>query len=274
MVDPGFADSTRINGPVGKREWHGASALSPWILLRSGDSQGFHFAVEVAAFQAQSSGCLRHVPTVLLQFAQNEFALVGAARFMQRGVRMVRAFGGATKELGRQMMRFNPCLGAHNHQPFDEVAQLTDISRPRIANEDFHRRVAELPRLLGVSRTEFSQEISGQRGDVFLAVAQCRNVERNYVEAIEKILAKRAARDLLFEMLVGRGDDPHIHAQSFVGTHAFEALLLEYAQYFRLRAEAHIADFIQEKRPAIGLLKLAGFVFRRTGKASLDMSEE
>src|SRR6266404_1687336 len=107
------------------------------------------------------------------------------------------------------MVRLDPRLGAHNHQPLYEVAQLTDVSRPRIANEDFHRRVAELPRLLRVSRTEFGQEISGQRGDVFLAVAQGRHVKRNYVEAIEKILAERTARDLLFEMLVGRGDDPH-----------------------------------------------------------------
>jgi len=37
----------------------------------------------------------------------------------------------------------------------------------------------------------------------------------------------------------------------------FEALLFEHAQHFGLRAETHIADFIEEESAAIGLLKLA-----------------
>ena len=53
-------------------------------LIGSGDSERLHFAIEVAAFEAESRRRLRHVPAVLLQFPQNEFALVGAARFVQR----------------------------------------------------------------------------------------------------------------------------------------------------------------------------------------------
>jgi len=54
------------------------------MLVRGGDSERLHFAIEVAAFQAESRRRLRHVPAMLLQFAQDEFALVGATRLMQR----------------------------------------------------------------------------------------------------------------------------------------------------------------------------------------------
>src|SRR6266446_8137411 len=116
--------------------WVGRQLRRSRSSIRRGNSQRLHFAVEVAAFQTQSGGCLRHVPAVLLQFAQNKFPLIGAARFMQRGVGLVRAFGCAAEEFRRQVMRLDARLGAHDDQPLDEIAQLTDISRPGIANQD------------------------------------------------------------------------------------------------------------------------------------------
>jgi hypothetical protein len=71
MVDPGFADSTRIEGPVGKRAVpaNDSDRQVTCILIRGGDSQRLHFAIQVAAFEAQSRGRLRHIPAVLLQFS-------------------------------------------------------------------------------------------------------------------------------------------------------------------------------------------------------------
>src|SRR6266480_5072450 len=112
------------------------------VLVRGSDPQRLHFAVEMAAFQAKSCGCLRHVPAMLLQFPQYEFTLVGAAGLMQRRVRMVRAFRGAAEELGREVMRLNARLGADDDEPLDEVSELANISRPGVADEDFHGGVA------------------------------------------------------------------------------------------------------------------------------------
>src|SRR5712691_9641370 len=224
------------------------------VSVRGSDPQRLHFAVEVAAFQAKSFGCLRHVPAMLLQFPQYEFPLIGAAGLMQRRVRMVRAFRGAAEEFGREVMRLNARLGADDDEPLDEVSELANF--------------------LSVGRAEFAQKISCQRGDVLPTVAQGRHVKRNHVQAIEKILAKGAAGDFLFEMLVCCGDDAHVDAQGSVGAHALKALFLEDAQYLRLRAKAHVADFIEEERPAIGLLKFTDLVFRRAGKAALNVPEE
>src|SRR4029077_8638927 len=99
---------------------------------------------------------------------------------------------------------------------------------------------------------------------------QGRHEKRNDIEPVEKILAKSAASDFLFEIFVRRSDDAHIHAQSFVGPDALEALLFEDAQNLGLRAQAHVADFVQKKRSAIGFLKFPGFIFGGTSEAALD----
>src|SRR4029077_17904124 len=50
--------------------------------------------------------------------------------------------------------------------------------------------------------------------------------------------------------------------------------LFENAQDFRLRAQTHVADFIQEKRATVRFLKFADFVFGRASEASFDVAEE
>src|SRR5713226_4794262 len=152
----------------------------------------------MAAFEAQRGGRLRHVPAVLLELAEDKFPLVSAARFMQRGIGMLGTFGHATKEFRRQ----------------------------GISQQDFHSRIAQLPRFLAVGGAEFAKKISRERRNIFSSIAQRRDIKRNHVEAVEKILAKSAARNLLIEILIGCGDDAHVHAQSFVGPNTLEALLL------------------------------------------------
>src|SRR2546430_11319341 len=54
------------------------------MLVRCGDSQGFHFAVEVAALEPKGCGGLCHIPAVFLQLAKNKLAFISAAGFVKR----------------------------------------------------------------------------------------------------------------------------------------------------------------------------------------------
>jgi hypothetical protein len=83
-----------------------------------------------------------------------------------------------------------------------------------------------------------------------------RFIERDDVQAVEKVLAEVAALDLFFEVLVGGGDDAHAHLNELGGAHRFEALLFEGAEDLGLGLEAHVADFVQEQRAAVGFLEL------------------
>src|SRR5215470_9469076 len=110
----------------------------------------------MAALKAESGGCLGHVPAMLLELAQNKFALVGAACFVQGRVRMVRAFSDAAEKFRRKVMWLNASLRTDDDQPFDKITQLANISRPGVAQKNFHRGITELARPLAVGRAEFT----------------------------------------------------------------------------------------------------------------------
>src|SRR5207249_7153458 len=110
--------------------------------------------------------------------------------------------------------------------------------------------------------------------DILGVFSQRWNEERNDVEPVEQVLAKVAALDFLVQMLVGGGDNPHVHGQVAPRAERRKALLLDHAQDLGLGAQAHIADFIEEERSAAGLLEFSRFVFERARKRPLHVPEE
>ena len=59
------------------------------------------------------------------------------------------------------------------------------------------------------------------------------------------------------EILVGRGDHPHVDANRRLTTDAIELTFGEYSQQPRLQRRRHVADFIEKQRTAIGLFEAA-----------------
>jgi len=60
------------------------------------------------------------------------------------------------------------------------------------------------------------QEMIGQQGDVFAALAQAGHANGNDVQAIVEVLAEGALGDLAVEIAVGGGDDSNIQGISLV----------------------------------------------------------
>ena len=80
--------------------------------------------------------------------------------------------------------------------------------------------------------------------------------------------------NFVFQVLVGGGNDANIDGQVVAGADRREALLLDHAQHFGLRAQAHVAHFVEEQRAAMGLFELARLVLQRAGKGSFDVPEK
>jgi hypothetical protein len=76
-------------------------------------------------------------------------------------------------------------------------------------------------------------------------------------EAEVQILTELVAADRLLQVLVRRGDDPDIDLDRPRRPQALHLLLLQHTEDFRLRLRAHVADFVEEDRPAVRLLELA-----------------
>src|SRR4051794_10948228 len=114
----------------------------------------------------------------------------------------------------------------------------------------------------------------GEQRDVVAARAERRHFDRNDIQPVVQIAAETSVRDFRFEILVRCRDHAHIDADGLLAAHFLERLLLQYAQNFRLRLQAHVADLVEEERAAVGQLELAFAVIDRAGERAFAMSEQ
>ena len=95
-----------------------------------------------------------------------------------------------------------------------------------------------------------------QARNVVAALAKRRDNNRNDVQPEVQILAELTAIDRFLEVLVGGGNHPHIHFDGSRRPEPLDFLFLQDAQDLGLGLLAHVADFVEEDRSAIGLLEL------------------
>ena len=90
---------------------------------------------------------------------------------------------------------------------------------------------------------------------------------------------KRSSRncpscDRHLEIAVGRGDDAHVDADVLPSAEPGELAVLQHLQQLGLQRRAHLADLVEEHRPVIGELELAGLVLDGAGERAALEAEE
>src|ERR1700751_2361055 len=95
--------------------------------------------------------------------------------------------------------------------------------------------------------------------NVIPAIAQRGNGERNGGNAEVEILAKEFFTNASGKIAVGGDDDTDINFDGLRAADAFEAALFENAQQLGLAGEGQFADFVEEKRTALGQFDFANF---------------
>ena len=78
---------------------------------------------------------------------------------------------------------------------------------------------------------------------------------RTTFEAMQQVLAEQAPPHALLEILVRRRDDAHIRLLRRVAADAVVLAIGQHAQQAHLQIGRHVADLVQEQRPALGLLE-------------------
>src|SRR5689334_2992503 len=76
------------------------------------------------------------------------------------------------------------------------------------------------------------------------------------------------------EVAVGGRDDAHVHFDRRRAAHALEFLLLEDAQQLGLQVEAHLGDFVEEKRTAFRDYEGDFDALDRAGERALLVAEQ
>src|SRR5215472_11738774 len=219
--------------PSSSSRWGGS--FERWnrlmALFAEMDAEGFHFAVEVGAFEAEGFGGAADVAVGAVEFFEDVVALVGFASGLEAGELFAAGAGGAggAGEGGAGTRNSLGALGfgVEDEDALDDVAELADIAGPVVGLELVDGGVGDFDAGAAVFLPELGEELAREEGDVFFAVAQGRDEEGDHVEAVEEVFAEVAADDLFFEVLVGGGDDADVDVRGGGGADGVEALLVE-----------------------------------------------
>src|SRR5580693_4591272 len=142
-----------------------------------------------------------------------------------------------------------------------------------MALKPFDGRLIDLLEGQALTR-DHGEEMANQIGNILGALAQRWQAQRYYVQAEEQIFAKQALLDELAQILVGRGDDAHIRFNWSTAADSGVFALLQHAQKASLRFHWHVADFVEEKRTAFGLLEASGAARVGAGEGPLLVTEQ
>ena len=122
---------------------------------------------------------------------------------------------------------------------------------------------------LRVRRSALREEVLGKQRDVPRPLAQRRDPHRHHRQPVEQIAPEGPPLHLGLEILVRGRDEAHVDLHRPVGPDRGHPLLLDRAQELGLERERHLADLVEEERPAVGHLEEAAPVSVAPVKAPL-----
>ena len=119
-----------------------------------------------------------------------------------------------------------------------------------------------------------NQAAKAQGINIVDALSQGRELQRHDVKPKKQIFPKRALVDFLFQVAIGRGNQPEIHGNIVLAPQAFEGAFLKDAKQLGLHGRIQVPDFIQEQRAAFSLFAESGFSLGGAGKGPAFIPEQ
>ena len=101
-----------------------------------------------------------------------------------------------------------------------------------------------------------------QRDQIFLVLAQRRQLNVEDIQTVEQIVAQMALGDRVLRLFIGRSQHAHIDRGFALAAQAAQLAVFEHAQQLRLRADRHLADFVEQQRAAFGQFEAADAALR------------
>jgi len=153
-----------------------------------------------------------------------------------------------------------------SHGALDGILQFADVAGPVVVLQHFISVLGDPQPGETAFLGQSLQEESCQQTDVLGAFTEGGNVNPHDVEPVKQIFAKFPLLHFLFQIAMRGGNDADIRPEGLVATHPGIFALLQDAENLALQGHGHVADFIQEQRPAITLLEPSLALGLRSGK--------
>jgi hypothetical protein len=101
-----------------------------------------------------------------------------------------------------------------------------------------------------------------------------RHLDAHHVQAVVEVLPEGLGLHDRLEVLVRRRDDAHVDPDRLRASDALDLALLQDAQDLGLGRQRHVADLVEEDRPAVAELELADPLARGAREGALLVAEE
>src|SRR6266853_701249 len=185
-----------------------------------------------------------HSPLAFAQGSLNHLFLLGSKLLRQFQL----AFRIVCKRLPRQPTLIHGEIFGfeHNHGPLDDVLQLADITGPGIRYKKIQSLLVNPADALSCFSSETIDEVLDQQGNIFFSFPQRRNLNRENVEPVKQIAAKRPLGDGSLQIAISGCDDPSVRLDRLIATHTLKLPLLQNMQQRNLSFRGQLTDLVEE----------------------------
>ena len=163
--------------------------------------------------------------------------------------------GGGHGQVGRQILRQHFLGGGHHGQPAADVFQLADVAGPRQLHQQCFGIRMQAFRFCSQLFCGFLQKMACQTRNVPRPFPQRRQLHADHIQAVEQVFTEFTFRHQPLQILMGGGNNPHIHLYRRITADAVKLAFCQHTQQPGLNIERHITDFIEKQRAAVRLLK-------------------
>ena len=147
--------------------------------------------------------------------------------------------------------------GGQRNGLLQQVFQLPHIAGPGGGQNRGLGIGGECGHRFAITGCNLFQEMCCQQRDVFAALRQRRQLQRDDVQPIKQIFTKGALSTHLIEIAMGGRNDAHINIDRLRRADRSHRTVLQHAQQFGLERERHVANLIEKQAAAVGRLKQA-----------------
>src|SRR5262249_3778975 len=161
-----------------------------------------------------------------------------------------------------------------NHAALNNILEFANIAWPPVALEQVICLLADGVDLFTSFTRVALDEVVDQQGNVIGSLTEGWHSYGENIQSIEKILAKRAIRDGLFQLAVGRGYHPYVNRDRLDATNALNFPFLEDSEQCYLGFRRQIADLVEENRASISRLKPSQALLECSSEGAFFMPEQ
>src|SRR5216683_1446725 len=260
------------------------------------DAKALDFLIECGERDHEALGGFGLVPSGALEHVDDDAALDLVHDLKERRQRVISA-GARARLAGQRRKKFGKLqadatddflaanilgeqvdvdafLRGQHYRAFDNIFELADVAGPIVIHQEFQCGGSEVAQRLVVFLTVAIKETRKQRGNVFAAIAQRRQLKMNDVEAVIEIFPEAPFADKGEEVHVGGSDDADVDFNLLGAAEAHEFALLNNAEELGLRFRTDGGDFVEEDGALIGDLEKTLLGSDSACESAFDVAEK